>query len=867
MELLPIIVFLPFACAAVALLTGRYLGKWSGLLMVGAAAASFVMALSLFLGSNAGHAGHAGDTEGYTQGGHAGETAVEHGEEHAVAHAGDHVADAGEHVGGHVGEHVGGDVGGPALYNLTWLEDAGTNLSISLRLQGDSFGLFFAMLVSGIGLLVGTYSLNYIDTTIGNGRVGRYYAALIAFMGSMLGIALADDLFMLFVFWEMTSITSFMLIGFWYGEDYAKKGAMTALQVTALGGLAMMAGFVLVGYITGTYQISELVSNTELQDKLMASPLLLPTLLLIFAGAFTKSAQWPFHFWLPGAMVAPTPVSTYLHAATMVKAGVFLIGRMLPIFGASVYWSSILVPIGLITFLYAAYQSLMEHDLKAILARTTLAALGMFMFLYGLKAGEQDALQIWNHAMYKAPLFLVAGIVEHATHSRDIRELGGLRKKMPITFVICCLGALSMAGLPPFFGFAAKESLYGHLLSNEVLATGMWQNLRWPIIGACVLANAFIFAVSWKLILGLFAGKETEKAHHAHEAGISLWGPAAVLGTIAIGMGLLATTGFTQSLVNNLSSAEHAHAHVTIIPDFSHPGPLVLSAITIALGITIYLSRRVVNVFQFAMAKVLPTMQSIWDRFMNTSTAIATAYSTKWQNGSLAWYMAATCIAFVVFSWIALHQGGLGLHSAEINMAHTPWYGAALCGLLGVAAIMVTKAETRLGGAITLTATGFLTSLVFVVYRSPDILLTQILIETVSTIFILLILFHMPSWKRGGPRPSRKLIDMTIAGAFGATMTLFVLLMTTPALRAKANLAGEYLSRTYTGGGGQNAVNVIIVDFRAIDTTGEIVVLVMVGLIAFGLLRSRRKNNGAIQTATNTVSKPGRHDNQESTKP
>ena len=765
-NLLSIIVFTPFVAAALALLLGRRAGRATGALMVIAAFIAFVAALKIYLG------------------------------------------------------------GGAPPLNARWIE--GMNIFFALR--GDPFGLFFALLVSGIGTLVGIYSCSYIPK-LDPARVGRYYAALIAFMGAMLGIALSDDLILLFVFWEITSITSFMLIGFWYEKEDARHGALTALLVTALGGLAMMVGFVLVGVLTGTFSISELQNSAALQQTLTASALFTPAMLLILAGAFTKSAQWPFHFWLPGAMVAPTPVSTYLHAATMVKAGIFLTGRMLPVFGDNSYWTPIVATIGLLTFFLGAYQSFHETDLKAILARTTVSTLGLVMFIYGVKLADQDALQILNHAAYKGSLFLIAGIIEHATHTRDIRELGGLRAKMPITFVLCAVAGLSMAGLPPFFGFVAKESLYGALLHAHV---------HWSVIAVCVVSNAFIFAVSWKIILGVFCGSASEKAEHAHEAGVGLWFSPGVLVMIVIGLGLAAVTHFTQDLVNALSSKADAEAHAALIPSLSHPGPLLLSLATIGLGTTIYLFRDRVGAVQIALRDAIPTMQRIWDRLIETITAGAVGYSSRWQNGSLHWYFTAVWIFTIGLTVYALWR--LGFTMADVPMVlDAPSYALGLCVLLILAVITVVRSNTRLGAAIAVTATGYLTALLFVVYRSPDIVLTQILIETVSTIFFLLIVFFMPQFRRDKIAPPVRLMNIVVSCAVGLCMAGLVLLVTNPRFRETKNLAADYLERSLADTGGTNVVNVIIVDFRATDTTGEITVLVLVGLLVFGLLRSRRR--------------------------
>lgn len=711
------------------------------------------------------------------------------------------------------------------------------SLNISLAFRADWFGLFFAMLISGIGLLVGLYALTYIDPGQAANRTGRFYAALSAFMGAMLGVALADDLLLLFVFWEITSITSFLLIGYFYEEEHARRGAMTALLVTSLGGLAMMAGFVMVGVITDTYRISELMGNAALKAQLSTSPLFLAAFVLILIGAFTKSAQVPFHFWLPGAMVAPTPVSTYLHAATMVKAGIFLTGRLLPIFGDNAWWSPILVGAGLCTFVLGAYQAMHEYDLKAILARTTLSTLGLVMMIYGLKGAEEDALQLFSHATYKGALFLVAGIVEHAVHTRDLRELGGLRHKMPITFIICVLAACSMAGLPPFFGFLAKEVLYDALLHNQVLIG--WSVLRWPVILLTVFANAMLFAVALRLVIGIFLGPKSHAAEHAHEPSPMLWLPPAILAGAALALGVLGATHTTESLVNKLSSQKDAHMHVSLTP--IHFAPLGLTIVTIGLGILLYRRRERFAALQVRMARTIPSMQSIWDEIIHSITWTAETFSSRWQNGSLRWYFIVILSFTVGLGSYGLSRGNLSLKSVTLSIEQMPWYGGVLAVLLCATTILVVRSATRLGAAIALTATGFLVSLIFVVYRSPDILLTQILIETVATILVLLVIYFMPPFKKDLTSPARKFVDLAVAVAVGAVMFVFLLLSTSAELRETDNLAGEYLSRAMPQAGGRNAVNVIIVDFRAIDTTGEVCVLVVVGLLVFGLLRARRK--------------------------
>lgn len=718
----------------------------------------------------------------------------------------------------------------PLLFIQEWLP----GLNIKLGLRGDPFGIFFALLISGIGTLVSAYSWTYIHDLPAM-RLSRYYAALLTFMGAMLGVALSDDLILLFIFWEITSISSFMLIGFWYEQEKARKGALTALQVTALGGLVMMIGIILVGLITGTFSLQEL-NQPELKLKLITSPLFVPALLLMLVGALTKSAQWPFHFWLPGAMVAPTPVSTYLHAATMVKAGIFLLGRMFPLFGGAEMWANILVPIGLLTFLWGAMSAFVEDDLKSILAKTTISALGMLTMIYGIGAPGQDALQILTHATYKGALFLSVGIIEHATHTRHIHDLGGLRSKMPMTFIICLLAAASMMGLPPFFGFAAKESLYTMLLDGIKHGAALHGGLL-PleiVLGITIVANAFIFAVGCRLIFRVFFGTGGTHTHHVHEAPLALRLSPAILAGLALGFGI--ATPVTEYIANGFSSAP-AGLHIALIP--AHIEPVLLSLGTIALGIGLFLLEKP---FIWGMDTFkLFNMQHVWDKLLDLITRGAVGYSMRWQNGSLSWYLAGTLMFAVGLSWLALWHDALSIRHVPISFKEIVWYGVVICAFLVVSSLLVVQATSRLGAAIALTTNGFLTALLFVVYRSPDILLTQILIETVSTVFLLLILFYMPIFREDNFTPLKKLINSVISVAVGFTMFSFIMLSTSPQFHEMKNLAADYFIHSLADAGGANAVNVIIVDLRAIDTNGEITVLVMVGLIVFGLLNSRRR--------------------------
>lgn len=724
---------------------------------------------------------------------------------------------------------------GTEIFALQWLPAVG----IALSFHADGFGLLLAFLVAGIGALVAFYALGYMaDEDATNAR--RFYAALAAFMGSMLGIALADDLILLFVFWEITSISSFLLIGHRYEDEDARAGALTALQVTALGGLAMSVGFLLVGQITGTFSISQIAGSPELVATLLQSRLCTAALLLVLLGAFTKSAQVPFHFWLPRAMVAPTPVSAYLHAATMVKAGVFLLGRVYPIFGAAPLWSPILVAVGTTSMLLGAYQAFRETDLKAILARTTASTLGVITLLYGIGATSEDSLAILNHALYKGALFLVAGIVEHHAHTRRLDELGGLRRALPLAFIACALGSLSMAGLPPLLGFAAKDSFYAALLTNSFV------NDR-PVVNAVVLlaslvSSVLLIAVAGKLTIGVFLGPERGPTGHSHPArGLPLWLSPLLLAGLALVLGFASLGHFTGDLVAATASGHGEKVHVYLVPPLG--APLYSSLLAVVLGVLVYLKRDTVGAFQQSLA-VFPSAADVWTRTIASTARIGELFSARWQNGSLRWYLSATVLALPALCAYALRASGLSWRNITTDFVEVPWYGFLFCVLLAIATVTAVRAQTRLAAAIATTTIGFLVSMLFVVYRSPDILLTQILIETVSTIFVLLVLVFLPPFRRIDMPPISRLVNLGVATAFGGMITLLLLLSTTPGFREVDNIsvrAGGLLSLALAQGGGQNAVNVIIVDIRAMDTNGEITVLVVVGLCIFGLLRSRRK--------------------------
>jgi len=730
---------------------------------------------------------------------------------------------------------------GPApAFHFDWMPAIG----VSFDLRGDPFGLFFALLIAGIGVLVATYSIGYLREEAPTIR-RRFFAALATFMGAMIGVALADDLILLFVCWELTSLSSFILIGYRFEDDVAKAGATKALLVTALGGLVMSVGFLLVGQLAGTFSLSAISSDPGRIADILASPLGGTALLCILGGAFTKSAQFPFHFWLPRAMVAPTPVSAYLHAATMVKAGVFLIGRMLPIFGDSPLWTPVLVTVGTTSMLLGAWQSSREHDLKAILARSTGATLGLIVLLYGLRAADQDALQMLSHALYKGALFLVVGIVEHRTHTRDLRELGGLGRRMPVVFAVFAVAALSLAGVPPLLGFLSKESFFAAVLNAPLAPLA-----KAVVMSASLAAAGFLAAAAWRMTTGIFLGAssatpaDAHDPHHSHNEARAeplLVGPPLVLASAAAALGLLGATPWTGEMVSHFSSRTAAHLHLSLAP---HPGgPLYASLAVFALAALLHSCRGPLASAADRL-RGMPSADALWDGAITTIMHAGERFSRRWENGMLRWYLGATLATLPLLSYWTLGKVGLSFRDIRVSLADVSWYGVLCCAMLGVATIAAVRARTRLAAAITTTIVGFIVAMIFVVYRSPDILLTQVLIETVSTIFLLLVLLHLPPFHLPDLSAGSRLLNAAVSAAVGLCVTGLLLLAMTPGLRETDNIAtrpGGLLAQALSEGGGSNAVNVIIVDIRAGDTTGEITVLVVVGLCIFGLIRSRRR--------------------------
>jgi multicomponent Na+:H+ antiporter subunit A len=715
--------------------------------------------------------------------------------------------------------------GEPIRESVPWVAPLSVNFSFYL----DGLSLIFAMLVLGVATLVTIYAGGYLK---GHHQLGRFYAFLIAFMASMLGLVVADNIVLIFVFWELTSITSFLLIGFGHEREAARKAALRALIVTGLGGLALLAGVVLLGTAAGTWSVSEMIDRgITLSDH----PLYVPILVLVFAGCFTKSAQFPFHFWLPGAMEAPAPVSAFLHSSTMVKAGVFLLARLNPILGDSLEWDFTLKLVGSFTMVYAAFVATRQTQFKRILAYTTVSALGALVMLLGLGVpGDAAAMAfLLAHALYKGTLFMFAGCVEKATGVKDVEKLRGLATALPITFAAGALGALSMAGLPPLFGYAGKSLL------KDSLETSPYDD--WLVIATVVMSA---FTVVAALLVGLrpFVGAKNEAAKHAKPNT-----PALLIGPITLALlGIVAGVFpalFADPLVAAATRAvtgEASTVSLSVIEIFK-PGALVgPTGLGIAIGLALYLGIRWWRAATALFSKLDAIEGSrVFDASLAATLAGGKGVTRVVQNGSLNWYLRVCVLGLLGLAGITaaarpdLFTAVYAEPSLEFPAAI---FDVVLVVLMIASAIAATLMRRRLSSVAALGVLGTAAALIFVLFGAPDVAMTQFSVETLTVLILVLVFYHLPQFKRFSS-PVVRAFDWVISIAFGAFMASAMML----ALRMDfGEPISDYFSETAVPEAkGRNIVNVILVDFRATDTFGELVVLAIAGVGVATLLATR----------------------------
>ncbi len=716
--------------------------------------------------------------------------------------------------------------GTTTLQRLSWIPSAGLDLSFRM----DGLGVLFSLLILIIGLLVILYAHYYLSE---RDSLSRLYTYLLLFMGSMLGVVLSDNLIQLLIFWELTSLSSFLLIAYWRHREAARSGAKMALAITGAGGLALLGGFILLGEMVGSYELTTVLASGDL---VRAHPLYMPALLLILLGAFTKSAQFPFHFWLPNAMAAPTPVSAYLHSATMVKAGVFLLARLFPVLSGTDAWTWWVGGIGLTTFLLGAVLALFKHDLKGLLAYSTISHLGLITALFGIGtplAAVAGVFHIINHAIFKAGLFMAAGIIDHECGTRDMRRINGLWHYMPHTATLAMVASAAMAGVPLANGFLSKEMFFA-----EAVVAGSQMRLGWLLPAVVTLAGVFAVAYSIRFFHDVFFnGKPINLPKTPHEPPRWMKVPVEILVVLVLLVGIFPAQTVEPLLAIAASAVLQGPLppHNLAIWHGFNPA-LWMSFVALTGGAALYWGRKPL----FALHDRFNERwqgKAIFDASMAALLSIARRITCWLDTGSLQRQL----MLFVV-SALVLGGAGLALSPAPLTGSR-PLLPLDFVSLTAAVTLMlVTLAATvlhrqRLTALILTGAVGLIVALVFVKFSAPDLALTQLSVEVVTVILLLLALYLLPG---SSPRESsavRRWRDAglgLVAGGGAAALAWAVL------TRSSDNIAGFFIDNSVPGGGGHNVVNVILVDFRGFDTFGEITVLALAGLGIFALVAQLR---------------------------
>lgn len=714
-------------------------------------------------------------------------------------------------------------IGGEVLaVSVPWVPAIGLDLSLLV----DPLGLMFAGMILGIGLLVTIFAHFYLAK---GEATGRFFASLMLFQGAMLGIVISGNVLLLLIFWELTSLSSFLLIGFWRHSAEARQGARMALAITGGGGLVLIAGMVLLGSVAGSF---DLMTILERGDIIQASPLYPVILILILIGCFTKSAQFPFHFWLPHAMAAPTPVSAYLHSATMVKAGVFLLARLWPVLSGTDLYTVIVTSVGLTTMIFGAWVALFRHDLKGILAYSTISQLGLLVMLLGFSiemAAVAAVLHILNHAAFKAALFMSAGIVDHETGTRDIRRLGGLAKVMPITAVVATIAAGAMAGLPPLGGFISKE-----MMLDETLDIALF-GLPWLVPVAATIAATLSVAYSLRLAVHLFFGRPRDPEPHAraHDPAIGMWASPALLVAIAVLLGLIPML-IAGPLVSAVAGAVIGEAAPPLGLSLWHGVNTALMMSIGAVFVGALLLWRHAGLLRGYEAVRHADAKSLFERGMAGADAIVRKAIVATHTPSLQRMIFATFAVVVLAVVEGANVGGGSFTGPREGLPASPV--AILAWLLLIAATgAVLHAERhRFRVLIYISVIGLIIALGFVHFSAPDLALTQISVEVVTILLLLLALNLLPKAPPILSSRPRRMRDaaLAITGGLGVGGAAWAMLTRNP----NDPISSYHLANSYSGGGGTNVVNVTLVDFRAFDTLGEIIVLGIAGLAIYALL-------------------------------
>ncbi len=703
-------------------------------------------------------------------------------------------------------------------------------LDVDLTMYVDGLSLMFALLISVIGTFILIYGGGYLK---GDRDIARFYVFLLGFMASMLGLVLSDNLIAMFVFWELTSITSFMLIGYYHDNKKYRKCAHQSMMVTVGGGLAMFAGLIMLAMLTGSWSMSEIVRLAMDNPGAIAEhSLYVPTVILILIGCFTKSAQFPFHFWLPNAMAGPTPVSAFLHSATMVKAGIYLLARLHPALGDTTLWMTVLPVVGAITMFMGMYFALRQKGYKQVLAYSTIMALGVLTMLIGI--GTEYAMQAFivfllAHAMYKATLFMVAGIVDHEAGTKDLTVLRGLKSKMPVTFGAALVAALSLGGFFGLLGFWGKELMFAAVLGAN----------HFHIVLSVLAVGTGIMGVAVALVLGLrpFWGELADTPKAPHEAPLSMLLGPVVLASMSI------ITFVTLTWVDEIIVQQSVAAISTAPFEFSlHPIPsafdtaLVMSIVSIAAGLAVYWKwdtvREQMNRLEWLYEK---GPEAGYNLLMNNGLPwLANRQTRVIQNGYLRNYITTillTMVALVGYTFLTYFDESLVI-SFDVEFYHV-----IVVGVLLSAAFFATITQSRLGAVASTGVVGFTVALIYILFSAPDLGITQMLVETLTVILLVLVLYRLPGFVQFSSKFDR-IRDIIIGILVGTTVTVLLLAVGQQEVVEHAISAG-HIAGSETLAHGRNIVNVVLVDYRTLDTLGEIFVLALAAMGVYAMVKFR----------------------------
>ncbi|MEO0656404.1 MAG: monovalent cation/H+ antiporter subunit A [Pseudomonadota bacterium] len=706
------------------------------------------------------------------------------------------------------------------IAEIEWLPQLG----LSARFFLDGLGLLFAGMILGVGLLITLYARFYLSA---QDPMGQFFTYLLLFQGAMLGIVLSDNILLLLIFWELTSLSSFLLIGYWKHLPEGRQGARMALAVTGAGGLAMIGGMLILGNVVGSYNLTDILAAGE---QIKASEWYLPALILILLGAFTKSAQFPFHFWLPHAMAAPTPVSAYLHSATMVKAGVFLMARMWPALAGTDAWFYIVATTGLITMVMGALIALFKDDLKALLAFSTVSHLGLLTMLLGFGtpfAAIVAVFHIINHLTFKAALFMTAGIIDHEAHTRDIKRLGGLRHLMPITFVIGTVGALSMAGIPLFNGFLSKEMML------DAASETVWNGSDWAVPVLATLGSLLSVAYSLRFIFHVFLGpKRDDYPAKPHDPPFGMWASPALLALMVVAIGAMPWLAGPLVAVAGGAVTGGDMPYYSLKIWHGVNMALFMSIIAITGGAILLAIHRPLDRLWNATPR--PEAKTIFDALIAGLVRLTGGIALGLHNGAISRYLAIFVVSTLAIGGVAFWSGDILAPSREL-LPVPPVVLAGWVLLVAATVLVVLQHRNRFRALVLIGIIGLMISFGFVYLSAPDLALTQISVETVTIMLLLLALHFLPKETPLESSVALQARDGVIAVAAGlAVAGLAYAFM----MRDFSTISDYHLANSKTGGGGTNVVNVILVDFRGYDTYGEIIVLGVAGLAIFALMES-----------------------------